>query len=159
MARPGDWLAAPWWLLKIAGRSKLGSLLRDKRCRASSDFSRRERDAADRYEEGIVRVSLLVDDPPIPEVDHARPVAGVHFRVRDLHDRRPLLVELLEQLHDLLALARVQVAGGFVGQDDLWIGDHGARDGDELLLSARQLVGIEILLPDDRELVEDVAHH
>src|SRR5438045_607773 len=35
----------------------------------------------------------------------------------------------------------------------------GARDADELLLSARQLVRIQVLLADDLEAVEDVGHH
>ena len=58
-----------------------------------------------------------------------------------------------------LALARVQVAGRLVGENDLRVRDHRARHGDELLLAARELVRIEILLADDRELVEDVADH
>ena len=36
-------------------------------------------------------------------------------------------------------------------------GDDGARDGDQLLLSARELVGIEVLLADDLEAVQHVA--
>src|SRR4051794_1957395 len=101
----------------------------------------------------------LLDDPAVAEVDDAGAVGGVGLGVRDLDDRRPAFVELLEQLHDLLALARMQVARRLVREDDLRVGDDGSRDGDELLLAARELVRIEILLLDDRELVEDVAHH
>src|SRR6185503_21037559 len=103
--------------------------------------------------------TLFVDDPAVAQVNHPRAVAGVGLRMRNLDDRGPLLVELLEELHDLLALARVQVAGRLVSEDHLRVRDHRARDGDELLLAARQLVRVEILLADDRELVEDVAHH
>ena len=39
------------------------------------------------------------------------------------------------------------------------IRDDGARDGDELLLSARELAGIQVLLADDVEPIEDVADH
>ena len=55
-------------------------------------------------------------------------------------------VEALEQLHDLLALARVEVAGRLVGEDHLGLRDDRARDADQLLLAARQLVRVEILL-------------
>ena len=86
-------------------------------------------------------------------------VAGVGLRVRDLDDRRAGVVQLLEELHDLAALARVQVAGRLVGEDDLRVGDDRARDGDELLLAAGELVRIEVLLADDVEAIEDVADH
>ena len=77
--------------------------------------------------------------------------------MRHLHDRRALLVEPLEQLHDFLPLRRVQVAGRLVGQDHRRIRDDGARDADELLLAARELSRIEILLGDDAEAIEDVG--
>jgi hypothetical protein len=79
--------------------------------------------------------------------------------VGDLNDRRPAFVELFEELHDFLALTRVKVARRLIRQDDFGARDDGARDGDELLLSAGQLVRIQVLLADDCELVEDVAHH
>ena len=84
---------------------------------------------------------------------------GVDLRVRDLHHGRALRVQLGEQLHDLAALVGVQVAGRLVGQDDRRIGDHGAGDRHQLLLSAGELVRIEVLLADDVEAVEDVADH
>jgi hypothetical protein len=56
--------------------------------------------------------------------------------MRDLHDRGAFAVELLEELHDFLALVGVQVAGRLVREDQLRIGDDGARDADELLLAA-----------------------
>ncbi len=69
----------------------------------------------------------------------------------------PCVVELLEQLHDLLALVGVQIARRLVRQDERGLGDHGARDADELLLAAGELAGIEILLAHDAEAVERVA--
>src|SRR5947207_531467 len=69
------------------------------------------------------------------------------------------LVQLSEQFHDFAALTGVQIARRLVGQNDLRVRDDGPRDGDQLLLAARELIGIEVLLADDRELVEDVADH
>ena len=71
----------------------------------------------------------------------------------------PSLFRLLEQLHDFLALARVQIAGRLVRQNQFRTGDDGARNTDELLLSARELARIEILFPDDVETVERVGDH
>ena len=71
----------------------------------------------------------------------------------------PASLSVAEQLHDFLALRRVQVAGRLVGEDDLGVGDHRARHADQLLLAARQLARIQVLLPDNLKPVEDVGHH
>ncbi len=52
---------------------------------------------------------------------------------------RPSLAELAEELEDHLAGVRVEVAGRFVGEDDLGIVDQRAGDGDALLLAAGKL--------------------
>ena len=44
-------------------------------------------------------------------------------------------VQLGQQLHHFLAVGGVEIAGGFVGQDQLGPGHHGAGDGDALLLA------------------------
>ena len=59
--------------------------------------------------------------------------------VRDHADRRARAVEILEQVHHGLAVDRVEVSGRLVGeQDERRAGDR-ARDGDALLLAAREL--------------------
>src|SRR5205814_2142295 len=75
-------------------------------------------------------------DESVAQLDNPIPVSRVYIRVRDLNDRRPLLVQALEHLHDFLALVRMQVAGRLVGQDQLRVRNHRARDADELLLAA-----------------------
>src|SRR3954471_18213796 len=62
------------------------------------------------------RLRLL--EVAVPEPDDARAVGGVRFRMRDLHDRCPLIVQALEQLHDFLRLRRMEVASGSVTQGD-----------------------------------------
>ena len=54
-------------------------------------------------------------------------------------------------------MIRVEVAGGFVGEDHFGAGDHGAGDADELLLTTGELVGVEVLFADDVEAVEGVG--
>ena len=54
-------------------------------------------------------------------------------------DGAALLVQLGEQVQDDALVGRVQVAGRFVGQNDLGIVHQGPRDGHALLLAARKL--------------------
>ena len=58
----------------------------------------------------------------------------------DQHQRGPpLLVEVEQQVADALAGAAVQIAGGFVGEQQAGLGGEGAGNGDPLLLAAGQL--------------------
>ena len=47
-----------------------------------------------------------------------------------------LLVQFDQDFEDPGAVARVEVAGRFVGKDDLGLVDEGAADGDTLFLAA-----------------------
>src|SRR5690606_35555820 len=67
-------------------------------------------------------------------------------------------VQLLEELHDLASLVGVEIAGWLVGEDELWIGNQGAGDADELLLAAGELAWVEVSLPDDVKAIEHIAH-
>src|SRR6476660_2213052 len=95
--------------------------------------------------------------PSVAQADRALAVPGVLLGMGHLYDRRPRRVQPREQLHDLARLRRVQVARRLVGEDERRLGHDGARDPHQLLLAARQLRGIEILLADDVEAVEDIG--
>ena len=82
----------------------------------------------------------ILDDPAVEKVDDAVGIARVALRVGDHHDGGALLVQLGEQIHHLLAVLGIKVASRLVGEDELGVGDHGAGDGDALLLSARELL-------------------
>ena len=60
--------------------------------------------------------------------------------MRDKDNRAPLLVHVLEDLHDLLRRLRVEVASRLVGHDDVRVVDERARDGDALPLAAREFI-------------------
>src|SRR5579862_8634178 len=51
------------------------------------------------------RMCRVFHHPAIPHLDDAAAVPGIHFRMRHLNDRRSLLVQFAEKLHDLLRLA------------------------------------------------------
>src|SRR6185503_14143589 len=53
---------------------------------------------------------LLIDYPSISQIHDSASICRICFRVRDLDDRRPAFIQLLEQLHDFFALARMEVA-------------------------------------------------
>src|SRR5579872_6199565 len=81
------------------------------------------------------------DDASIEEVDAALGVARVARIVGDHADRRAGGMELLEQIHDRLAAARVEVAGRLVREQHERLAGDGARHRDALLLTARELTG------------------
>ena len=48
-------------------------------------------------------------------------------------------IEVVQELHDFPGGFRVEVAGGFVGEKGIRVGDNRPGDGDALLLAAREL--------------------
>src|SRR4029077_17327892 len=77
---------------------------------------------------------LYVNDPAIPQLNDAFAVGGVFLGVRHLHDGHALFIQLAEELHDLFALAGVQVPSRFISKQKLWLGNDRARDAYQLLL-------------------------
>ncbi len=77
------------------------------------------------------------DDQPVEKMDLA---PGIFRHVRFVgdhqHGQLALPVEAGDQLHHFMAAGRIQVAGGFVGQQHPGFGDDGPGDGDALLLAA-----------------------
>jgi hypothetical protein len=96
--------------------------------------------------------------PAIRQIDNAIAVLSVGLGVRHLNDGGASFVQTLEQLHDLLAMRGMQVAGGLVGQDQLGVRDYGARHGHQLLLAAGELARIQVLLGYDIEAVQQVGY-
>src|SRR5271165_1303000 len=70
--------------------------------------------------------------------------AGGGARIVGHHNDRlaEFLVERLHQREDLFRALMVEIAGGLVGNDDRRISDHGAGDGDTLLLAAGKLTRV-----------------
>jgi hypothetical protein len=63
--------------------------------------------------------------------------------VGDDDDRAVLgLGDVVEELDDFVAVARVEVRGRFVGEDELRVVGKGAGDGDALALAARERLGL-----------------
>src|ERR1700679_2648202 len=71
---------------------------------------------------------LLVRDPAIGDIDDAVPVFRVLLVVGHLNDRGARFVQALEELHDLLTLAGMQIAGRLIGQNHLRTRHNRARD-------------------------------
>lgn len=77
---------------------------------------------------GAVR-DLLRYDPVVEQVDDALGVALEARVVRAHAERRAAAVQRAEQLHHCLAVFGVEVAGGFVHQQDGGVPRQGAGDG------------------------------
>ena len=85
---------------------------------------------------------FCADDPAIGEFDDAVAERRVLLGVCDLNDGRALVVEALEEFHYLAALTRMQIACGLVGEYELGAVYDRARERDELLLPAGELVRV-----------------
>ncbi len=68
--------------------------------------------------------------------------AGVVGGVGDHDDGGAGGVEVAEEMHHVKAVLAVEVAGGLVAEDELWVGNHGTGHGDALLLTAGELLRI-----------------
>src|SRR2546423_8417680 len=102
--------------------------------------------------------ALAASDPTVFELDDSIAITRVLFGVRHLNDRRAFRIQSLEQLHDLTALAGMQIARRIVREKELWLGNNGARPADALPLPTGELARVEVLLADHAEAIERVAH-
>src|SRR5438105_4885377 len=89
--------------------------------------------------------------PPPQEVDDVTVVGGHQDR------RLGLVIDLEEELHDLPAGGRVEVAGGLVGDDEPRLVHEGPCDGDALLLAAGELTGILVELAGQSDGLQRLA--
>src|SRR5690606_34427728 len=90
-------------------------------------------------------VGEFVDDLAVGEEDDAVGVGGGDGVVGDHDDGLAEGLDAVAQEgEDFGAGAGVEVAGGFVGEDDLGSADEGAGAGDALLLSAGELGGLVV---------------
>src|SRR5690606_16488793 len=81
----------------------------------------------------------VIDDAAIADLDDALCVLGDLHIVRDDDDGVAFGVQLLQDLHHLLAAVRIERAGRLVGQDDFAAVHQRAGDTYPLLLATGQL--------------------
>src|SRR3977135_723473 len=84
-------------------------------------------------------------------------VGGVALRVRNLNDRGARVIQFLKELHDLFTLCGMKIAGGLVGEKQLWMQDDCASYANELLLASGKLIRKQIFLAHDVKAIESVA--
>ena len=78
------------------------------------------------------------------DADDATGACGHALVVGDEDDGSAAAVEGLEEVENLVGGLRVEVAGGFVGQDQLGLVYQCAGDGDALLLPAGEFGGLVV---------------
>ena len=100
----------------------------------------------------------LVHDVPVSEEDHPVGVGRAVWIVRDHDDGLPELGDgALEEAQHLLGRVGVEVAGGFVGEDQVGTVDQGPGTGTALLLATRQLTRPMGQAIGDSELIDQVV--
>src|SRR4051812_13105788 len=77
----------------------------------------------------------VLDDATVEQVHDPRRLLRVVGVVGHHADRRALLVQLLEELHDRIPILGVEIAGRLVGQEDQRVTRDRPRDRDALLLT------------------------
>src|SRR5271165_1654964 len=102
--------------------------------------------ALDSVNSGLLRSGrlLIAEDLPVADVDDAVGILGDVVFVSDEDDVVALLVESVEQRHDLYPGLRIEVAGGLVSENNRRTIDERARDGNTLALAARELVRLVV---------------
>jgi len=90
-----------------------------------------------------VRMSVnrgTVHNFAVTHVQDAMPVGGGFGIMRDHDDGlAEILIELTEKAEDGFGAFSVEIAGGFIGQDNFWFADNGASQRYPLLFSAGKL--------------------
>jgi hypothetical protein len=66
----------------------------------------------------------------------SRGIAGDRIIVGHQEYRAPVVVQFLQQVHDILSGFEVEISGWLVGQNEKGAVDQRSSDGDTLLLSA-----------------------
>ena len=88
---------------------------------------------------GFAGARDVFDDLAVGEGDFSRALIRELRVMGDHDDRMSLLIKVIEDLHDFAGRHGVKIAGRFVGEKDVRIGNQRAGDGDSLQLSAGQL--------------------
>src|SRR5213083_2874247 len=97
-------------------------------------------------------------DPAIENVEHAVPKPRVELRMGHLDDRGPFPIQFLEKLHDLSALFGMQVPGGLIGQQQTRTSNNRPSHSYQLLETAREPAGINVLASDHADAIQHVGH-
>src|SRR5699024_9018879 len=82
-----------------------------------------------------------------------------NFPVMRYHqDRGPALVDLLQKLHDLPGILRIQISRGLVRKKDRRLVDQRSRQRHPLLLASGKLLGLRLVLSGESDRCEDGWH-
>jgi hypothetical protein len=84
-------------------------------------------------------VDAFFDHFAVEHMNRALGMARKTLVVRDHANGGAFAMQLLQQLHDSFAIARIEVTRWFVSEQDQRLAAEGARDGNTLLLTARKL--------------------
>ena len=139
----------------VAVAARLMTAFRQKPCQARLRLKYRNGQHG-RSVLAVVRATdLVADDPTLLERDDALAQGRHDLGVVGRHQHRDAqLVDAQQELEDLPADERIEVAGRLVGDDQPRVVDEGAGDRRALLLAAREL-GRHLLRlrgePDDRQ--------
>src|ERR1051325_3354204 len=85
------------------------------------------------------RDPAVLNHASIKEMDGAIGVLRATLVVRDHANGRAAVVQLLEQVHDRFAVARIEISGRLIGEQNGRLAGERARHGDTPPLAGRQI--------------------
>ena len=100
----------------------------------------------------------LGDHTAVEKVNRALGIGRMRRRVGDHDDGRAFSIQRGQHVHDVPAVLGIQVAGGLIGENHLWVGDDGPGHGDALLLPAGELPGPMPGAVIESDQFQDLAH-
>ncbi len=126
----------------------------------STDRSERRAKAFKQAEHGMLLRGAggrITFDAAVAQAHDAPGVIGDVGLVGDDDERMTARVQFVEQMHDLLAGTRIEIARRFVGEDQRGLSHQCAGDGDALALAARELVGTMMQAVGEADAGERIA--
>lgn len=86
-------------------------------------------------------LAIVLGDAPVRQADHPLTVCR-YIRFMGHHDDGlAFSMQFIKQLHDFPGCFGVQVAGGFIGQQNRWLTYQGPGNGYPLALATGQFIG------------------
>ncbi len=105
-------------------------------------------------------IGRALDQPAVDHVQDFRHARGHVAIVRDhQHGHPALAIELDDELVDLIAGLRVEVAGGLVCEENTRLQHERTRERDTLLLTTRELAGTVLQTITDADAIEQRLRH
>ena len=103
-------------------------------------------------------LQILWDNMSVKQVNNPVTIIRIRRWVGGHYDGRAFFVQFNKQSHDFITVTWIQVAGGLIRQNYLWIGYDGSCNRHPLLLTAGYLLGKMVFAGHNLQLLQNFVH-